>query len=318
MMAAVRFAAPWWLALLAVPPLLWWWRRRRGARPPSLEFSSVSLLAAAAQARRFHPQPWLDGLWAAALLLFVAALARPQSEKAETREDTRGINLMLALDFSGTMRTRDFLLDGRRVSRSDGLKRISAEFIRSRPNDRVGLVAFDRDAWLSSPLTLDHDWVLARLELETNGTGTAVGSGLVVAVEHLQQHSNETRVVVLMTDAENISAGPDPAAIAEAVRSLGVRLHCIQLLSPGQPNPAGDLSDLFTRMAARTGGELFRARNGTDLRAVYAVIDRLETQKLSDRKQKSWRELFPWLAAPALGLLLTAQALAHTRWRRLP
>ena len=318
MIATLRLATPWWLVLLAMPPLFWWLRRRRKPRPPALGFSSTALLAAGSKSGRFRPQAWLDGLWAVALSLLVLALARPQTEKAEAREDTHGINLMLALDFSGTMRTRDFLLDGRRVSRSDGLKRISAEFIRGRPHDRVGLVGFDRDAWLSSPLTLDHDWLLARLERETNGTGTAVGAGLLVAVEHLQQHSNETRVVVLMTDAENISAGPDPTTIAEAVRKLGVRLHCIQLLSPGQANPTGDLADLFTRMANRTGGEFFRARSGADLRAVYTAIDRLEKQKLSDRVQRSWREWFPWLALPALGLLLTAQALAQTRWRRLP
>jgi Ca-activated chloride channel family protein len=318
MMAAIRIASPWWLVLLVVPVGLGWWRRSRRPRPAALTFSSIALLAAAAQARRFQPQRWLDGLGATALALTVLALARPQSEKAEAREDQRGINLMLALDFSGTMRTRDLFLDGRRVSRSEGLQRLSAEFIRGRPNDRVGLVSFDRDAWLSSPLTLDHDWLLERLRFETNGTGTAIGSGLLVAVEHLQQHSNETRVVVLMTDAENISAGPDPLAIAEAVRPLGIRLYCVQLLSPSQPNPISDLSELFTRMTTRTGGQFFRARTGADLRAVYAAIDRLERHKLRDRVQRGWRELFPGLALPALGLWLAAQVLAHTRWRRLP
>jgi Ca-activated chloride channel family protein len=317
MMAVLRFAAPAWLGLLLLPPLLVWWRARR-RRPAALAFSATALLAGAAQVRRFRPERWLEWLQAGAMLLLVLALARPQIEKAETREDPRGINIMLALDFSGTMRTRDFFLDGRSVSRSDGLKAISAEFIRGRANDRVGLVAFDRDAWLSSPLTLDHEWLLERLRSETNGSGTAVGSGLLVAAEHLQRHTNETRVIVLMTDAENISAGPDPAVIAEALRPLGIRAHGIQVLSPHQAAPVGDLSELFTHLATRTGGGFFRVRNGADLRAVYAAIDRLEKQKLSDRRQKAWRELFPWLAVPALGAVLTAQVLAHTGWRRLP
>lgn len=317
MMAALRFASPEWLLLLAVPAFLAWLRTRR-TRPAALAFSSTALLAAAAGAGRFRPGRWLDGLQAAALTLLVLALAQPQIEKAEVREDARGLNIMLALDFSGTMRTRDFFLDGRRVSRSDGLKAISAEFIRGRPTDRVGLVAFDRDAWLSSPLTLDHEWLFERLKAETNGSGTAVGAGLLVAVEHLQKHTNETRVVVLMTDAENISAGPDPEVIAEVIRPLGVRVHCIQVLSPNQAAPVGDLSELFTHLAARTGGGFFRVRGGNDLRSVYAAIDRLEKQKLSDRRQKAWQELFPWLALPALGLWFGAQILAHTRWRRLP
>lgn len=317
MIAVVRFASPWWLLALGLLLLLAWLRGRRGA-VAALTFSATSLLGRQARAVRSGPGEWLGGLRLTSLALVVLALAQPQVEKAENREDARGINIMLTLDFSGTMRTRDFLLDGRRVTRSYGMKLISAEFIRARVNDRVGLISFDRDAYLASPLTLDHEWLLERLKAETNGIGTAVGSALLVAAQHLQKHTNETRVIVLMTDAENISAGPEPDAIAEALRPLGIRIHCVQILSPGQGNPYGDLSDLFTHMAARTGGEFFRVRNGADLRAVYGAIDRLEKQKLSDVRQKAWRELFPWLAWPALGLLLVEQALSHTRWRRLP
>jgi Ca-activated chloride channel family protein len=204
------------------------------------------------------------------------------------------------------------------VTRSLGLKQICAEFIRGRPNDRMGLVSFDRDAFLASPLTLDHQWLLERLQAERNGTGTAVGAALVVAAGHLQKHTNETRVVVLMTDAENISAGPPPDVVAEALRPLGVRVHTIQIVSPDDGGWRNDLSDYLTRASARTGGEYFRARNGMDLRAVYGQIDKLEKQKLTDRLQKSYRELFPWLAIPALLLALTERLLAETVWRRLP
>jgi Ca-activated chloride channel family protein len=315
--AVIRLASPWWLVALGGVLLLAWLRGRRG-RAAALTFSATSLLGQLARPVRGGPGQWLSGLRLGSLVLVVLALARPQVEKAESREDTRGINIMLALDFSGTMRTRDFLLDGRRVTRSYGMKLISAEFIRSRVNDRVGLISFDRDAYLASPLTLDHEWLLERLKSETNGTGTAVGSALAVAAQHLQRHTNETRVIVLMTDAENISAGPEPDTVAEALRPLGIRIHCIQILSPGQGNPYGDLSELFTHVAARTGGEFFRVRTGADLRAVYGAIDKLEKQKLSDVRQKGWRELFPWLALPALGLLLAEQVLGQTRWRRLP
>ncbi len=316
-MTGFRFESPLWLlALLLVAALLWW--RGRKAPVAALKYPGRVLLGPALRATRFRPGAWLAGMRALALALLVVALARPQIEKAETREDTRGINLMLALDFSGTMRTKDFFLDGRRVTRSQGLKQLSAEFIRARPNDRIGLVSFWRDASLASPLTLDHEWLLERLKGETNRSGTAVGSGLLVAAQHLQQHTNETRVIVLMSDAENLSAGPDPDTVAEALRPLGIRVYCIQVLSPGQRNPYDDLSELFTHTAVRTGGAFFRVRDGTDLRAVYAQIDTLEKQKLSDVKQKGWRELFPWLALPGLALLLLEQLLAHTRWRRLP
>lgn len=316
-MTGFRFESPvWFLALLLLAALLWW--RGRLAPVAALTYPSRALLGAAARVTRFRPGHWLAALRLLALALLVLALARPQTEKSQTREDARGINIMLALDFSGTMRTRDFFLDGRRVVRTEGLKSVVAEFIRARPQDRLGLVTFDRDAWLASPLTLDHEWLLARLKAERNGTGTAIGSGLTVAAEHLQQHTNETRVVVLVTDAENISAGPPPDEVAEALRPLGIRIHCIQLINPQDAAWRNDLSDYLSRASARTGGEYFRVHGGPDLRTVYSHIDRLEKQKLTDRRQKSYREQFPWLALPALGLLLLEITLAQTRWRRLP
>ncbi len=317
MTGAFRLASPWWLLVLLCVALLAWWRGRRG-RAAALTFSSNALLGAAARAVRRQPGRWLSALRLAALVLVVLALARPQREKAEMREDARGINIMLALDFSGSMQSRDFFLDGRHVARSAGLSLLSAEFIRSRPNDRIGLVTFDHDAYLACPLTLDHGWLLEQLAHETNGHGTEIGAGLIVAAEHLQRYTNETRVIVLMTDAENLSGGPDPETVAESLRLLGIRVHCVQILSPGAGNPWNDLSDLLTHTAARTGGGFFRVRSGADLRAVYAQIDKLEKQKLSDRRQRAWRELFPWLALPAFLLLLVEQTLAHTRWRRLP
>jgi len=317
MSGGFRFASPWWLLALLLVALLAWWRGRRG-RPAALRFSAISLLGAAARAPRTQPGRWLAALRLAGLCLVILALARPQVEKSETREDTRGINLMLVLDFSGTMRTPDFFVDGRRMARSEGLKRISAEFIRARPNDRVGLVSFDREAYLLSPLTLDHEWLLERLKQETNGIGTAIGPAMIVAAGHLQRHTNETRVMVLMTDAENVTGWPEPDTVAETLRPLGVRVHCIQLLSPNQTTPSSDLSEMLTHTATRTGGEFFRVRGGLDLRAVYTQIDKLEKQKLGDRKQKGWRELFAWLALPALALLGAELVLAQTRWRRLP
>ncbi len=316
-MNGFRFASPlWFLALLLLAALLWW--RGRPSPVAALAYPSRLLLGAAARATRFRPARWLAALRLLALALLVVALARPQTEKSQTREDTRGINIMLALDFSGSMRSRDFFLDGRRVTRSEGLKSVVAEFIRSRPHDRLGLVTFDRDAWLASPLTLDHEWLLARLKAEQNGVGTAVGSALVVAAEHLQQHTNETRVIVVVTDAENISAGLPPDEVAEALRPLGIRVHCIQLINSQDASWRNDLSDYLGRASARTGGEFFRVQSGPDLRSVYSRIDRLEKQKLTDRRQKSYRELFPWVALPSLGLFLVEVIMANTRWRRLP
>lgn len=323
-MNGFRFASPlWFLALLLLPLAAGWLRGNR--RIPALRYPALRVLGRPPGPPARNPRTGpLALLRLAVLTLVVLALARPQWEKAETREDSRGINLMLALDFSGTMRTRDFVLDGRRVTRSDGLRNVCSEFIRGRPTDRIGLLRFDRDAFLASPLTLDHDWLIERLGLEDNGTGTAIGTAMAAAAHHLQRYTNETRVIILMTDAENLSAGPPPETVAEALAPLGIRFHCIQLLgdadSASSPYLRGgdELSGLLTRCAARTGGELFRVRDGSDLRAVYARIDTLEKQRLTDRRQKGWRELFPPFASLALLLLLNEVFLAEVFWRRLP
>ena len=317
-MNAFRFHSPAWLLLLLALPLLAWWigGRRRGAA--ALRYPSLALLGSAAAAVRNGPGAWLAALRWLALALLVVALARPQVEKADTREDSRGINIVLALDFSGTMRTRDFYLDGRRVARSEGLKRICGEFIQGRPNDRIGLVWFDRDAVVASPLTLDHTWLVEQLMQETNGSGTALGSALIVAADHLQRHTNETRVIVLLTDAENLSAGPPPDEVVPLLARLGVRVHIVQVLSPQQGTPMNDLSEYLTRAAARTGGGFFRVRSGAHLRSVYARIDQLEKQRLTDQRVRAWRELLGWVAIPALGVLLSELVLSQTRWRRVP
>ena len=121
MMGTFQFASPWWLLALVPVAALAWWRGRRG-RSAALAFSSTALLGTAARSVRTRPGRWLAGFRIAALAFLVLALARPQIEKAETREDARGINLMLTLDFSGTMRTMDFFLDGRRMSRSQRIE----------------------------------------------------------------------------------------------------------------------------------------------------------------------------------------------------
>lgn len=317
MIGLIHFASPWWFTAAPVILALAWWRAHR-SRLAALKISSVRVLGTPAGSTRVPPGRWLAASRTAALILVTIALARPQIEKSETREDTRGINLMLTLDFSGSMNSLDFFADGRRMTRSKGLKRISAEFIRSRPNDRIGLVTFDRDAGLVCPLTLDHDWLLARLHAELNGIGTGIGPALIVAGTHLQRYTNETRVIILMTDAENLTGWPEPDEVAETLQPLGIRVYCVQILSPDRSAPSNDLGELLTHTAALTGGTFFRVRSGSDLRSVYTAIDKLERRKLTDRKEKAWRELFPWTALPALALLLFEQAMAHTRWRRLP
>lgn len=313
-----RFATPWLLlALLAIP--LWAWLRGRFAQVAAVAFSSGDLLRAASRPTRFQPKRWLAVFRFVALALLLLALARPQVEKGIGDEDAKGINIMLVLDSSGTMSTRDFMMENKKVSRFDALTKVIAEFLRARKNDRVGAVRFDRDAYLISPLTLDHDWLIARLKEEKTGHGTAPGSGLLIAAEHLLPATNQTKLIILVSDAEQVNAGPRPEEVSRELAKLGIKVHLIQIV---------DFKDMGTLRADRwnemaeaprlTSGQLFQVADYNGLRSVYQQIDKLEKAKFSEGKQKSYRELMAWFAMPALVFLLLELALKQTIWRRLP
>ena len=128
------------------------------------------------------------------------------------------------------MKTKDFLLEGRRVSRVDAMKRMVAEFIKARENDRIGAVYFDRGAHLISPLTLDHDWLLAQIDAAEATQGTAPGSGMLIAAEALLAAKDQTKVMITVTDADQINEGAEPLEVAKAIAPMGIRNHVIQIV----------------------------------------------------------------------------------------
>lgn len=311
-----RFESPWLLLLLLLLPL-WSWLRGKVGRTAAVPMASTSLLKASAKPR-FQFGAFMSLLRFAALALLIVAVARPQVEKGLGERDAKGINMVLALDYSGTMNTKDFTLGGRRVSRVEALKKVMAEFIRTRPGDKFGLVRFDAEAMLLSPLTLDHDWLLAQIGDEQPGRGTAPGSALVVAAEALKKATNETRVVILATDAENMNRGPDPEDVARVLGQLGIRVHVINLVDFKDMTFESGMTEKFRAVCRLTGGQVFRVPDYQSLRTVYAQIDRLEKKIFSEGRQKSFRELMAWFAAPGLALLLLEVLLAQLVWRRLP
>jgi Ca-activated chloride channel family protein len=312
-----RFETWWLLPLLLLLPL-WAWLRGRFAPVAAVEFPSADLLRAAARKTRFQRRRWLLALRYLALALLLLALARPQVEKGWSEVDARGINIMLVLDWSGTMRKKDFTLDGKKVTRADALIHVISEFLRARPQDRIGLVRFDANAFLISPLTLDHDWLITRLREEKNGRGTAPGSGMLIAAEHLLPATNQTKVMIVVTDAEQVNQGPPPDEVARAMAALEIKAHVIQIIDfkdmAGQSMSYNDMAEV----PRLTGGQLFQVADVSSLRGVYRQIDRLEKAAFKEDRQRNYRELMPWFALPALLLLLLELVLRHTVWRRLP
>jgi Ca-activated chloride channel family protein len=180
------------------------------------------------------------------------------------------------------------------------------------------LVRYDKDAYLVSPLTIDHDWLITRLAEEKNGRGTAPGSGMLIAAEHLLPATNQTKVIIVVTDAEQVNEGPHPGAVAKALMPLGIKVHVIQIVDFKDMASSLSAWNEMAQVPKLTGGQMFQVADFSGLRSVYQQIDRLEKATFTEGKQKSYRELMAWFALPALLLVLGELALGHTVWRRLP
>jgi Ca-activated chloride channel family protein len=332
----MKFHDPWLLLLLVLLPVWLWWQSR-SKRDGGLKFSSVAGAAAAASFWSRVGPKLLVALRGAALVLAVVALARPQLGRSESKLRTEGIDIVLAVDVSGSMLAMDFKVAGQPADRLTAVKNVVKDFINARPNDRIGMVAFAGRAYVASPLTLDHDWLernLDRIKIGLIEDGTAIGSGLGTAVNRLRDTKARSKVVVLLTDGVNNVWKVPPLDAAKAAKEFGVRVYTIGAGTQGvapmplmdragrvvayQPMPVEIDEELLTQIAKMTGGQYFRATDTESLKNIYQQIDKLEKQQIETVKFEEWRELFPWFLGPGLGALLVAVMLENTRLRRLP
>jgi Ca-activated chloride channel family protein len=332
----MKFASPWSLVLLFVLPLWLWWERRAAQRG-GLKFSSVATARSLSSIWAALGPSLLLVLRGATLVLFIVALARPQLGRNESKVKTEGIDIVLVIDVSGSMQAMDYEKGGQRESRIDAVKDVVREFIRARPNDRIGMVVFGTHAYVASPLTLDHDWLernLDRIRIGLVEGNTAIGAGIGTGVNRLRDTKAKSKVIVLLTDGGENVKNPPALEAAKAAKEFHVRVYTIGAGSRGvAPMPiydrAGNLlgyqpmqadldEDLLKQIAAATGGQYFRAADTASLRKTYAQIDAMEKQKIETVAYEDWRELFPWFLTPGLGCLVLAVALEHTRLRRLP
>jgi Ca-activated chloride channel family protein len=323
----MTFAHPYLLLLLLLLPLLAWLKGRRGL-PPAFLYSSVKLVAGLARARRSHAGNFLAALRWLTLAVFIVALAQPRLSKSTTEVKASGIDIVVALDLSGSMTTQDYAVGDQRVSRFDMAKSVLRKFVKERPNDRIGLVVFAAQAFIASPMTLDHDYLLQnidRLQIGTiNSDATAIGDGLMSALNRLRNLKSKSRIVVLMTDGGNNSGKIDPITATEAAQTLGVKIYTIGLgnreIVEQMGLPAGFLPDEDTlqKIAQMTGGVFYRADNSEKLNSIYDQIDKLEKTEAVVSKYTQYKELFPWFILSGLILLLVEILLGQTVLRRLP
>ncbi|HWG30349.1 MAG TPA: VWA domain-containing protein [Steroidobacteraceae bacterium] len=331
----IRFLQPEWLWVLAALPLILLWRGRRGP-VAAVEYSDVSLARDIARRTRSRIG-WIVGLLPIiAAALMIVGLARPQRTHSRTEVTVNGIDIVLGLDVSGSMQALDFSVGNSPINRIAVVKSVVAQFIEERPNDRIGLIAFAAYPYIVSPLTLDHDWLLQNLERVDVGVGddgTAIGSAIAAAVNHLRTTAAKSKVVILLTDGVNNSGKISPLAAAEAARALGVKVYTIGVGVRGKaPIPVRDEAGrihmvmdsvdvdekTLQAVASQTGGLFYRATDTDSLRKIYEQINRYETSAQSVQRFEHVEELYRWALYPALSLLALGFLLQQTRFRRLP
>ena len=336
----MSFAHPWCFALLAIIPVLAWLKGRRG-RQPAFLYSSVQLVKGVVGIERSGAGSILPKLRWLVLICFITALAQPRFVHSEAQVKESGVDIVVALDLSGSMASEDegLVLNGQQATRFIIAKETLKKFIDRRPSDRLGLVVFATQAYVAVPPTLDHDFLqsnLERMELGViNGNQTAIGSALATSLNRLRELKSKSKIVILITDGQNNAGKVPPLTAAEAAQALGVKVYTIGVGTRGvarmavgtnpftgqkvyQQVPVDVDEDTLTTISKMTGGKYYRADSTTTLQGIYADIDKLEKTEAEVKKFLHYDELYHWFLLPGLFLLLLEVILTHTVWRKLP
>ena len=322
------------LLLLLIPYLIWYLMYRKKTEP-TMRMSDT-------RAYRFAPRSWKVTLMPLQLLLRIAVfvllvliLARPQTHNSWNNMSVEGIDIMMAMDVSGSMLAEDL-----RPNRIEAAKQVAAEFIAGRPSDNIGLTIFAGEAFTQCPMTTDHASLLnllhgVRTDLATRGLiedGTAIGMGLANAVSRLKNSKAKSKVVILLTDGSNNRGDISPMTAAEIAKSLGIRVYTIGVgtnkVAPYPMPVAGGVqyvnipveidSKTLGDIAAATDGDFYRATNNKELQNIYKEIDKLEKSKLSVKTYSKRYEAYQPFAIAAVLLLLLEILLRITLFRKLP
>ncbi|RMG61243.1 MAG: VWA domain-containing protein [Bacteroidetes bacterium] len=329
----MTFANPRVFLLLILPLLflaweLWQYRRRY----PTLNLPTLAGVRPHARPFRGYLKRYLFVLRALAVAFLVVALARPQRTFTEETVNTEGIDIILAIDISGSMRALDFKPD-----RLGAAKAKAREFIEGRENDRMGLVTFAGQSITLCPLTTDHTVLLTVLDAvqedELLSQGTAIGMGLSTSVIRLKDSDAESRVVILLTDGVNNSGSIDPMTAAQAAKQFGIRVYTIGVGKNGlAPFPMQDFlgntrvqqqevrldEELLQEIAEYTGGKYFQATNNDALGKVYEEIDELEKTRIEVTKVSRKTEAFHWFLIIGGLLFLLELLLRYAVVRYIP
>ena len=327
----IEFANPklLWLLLL-VPLAILWYVLRHKKQEASLNFSDLKGFANLPTTWKAYFRHLLFVLKVAALALLIVALARPQSSSTNSTSNIEGIDIVMAMDVSGSMLARDLKPD-----RLTAAKRVASDFVKDRPGDRMGLVIFSGETFTQVPLTTDHGVMLNMLAEMKNGLlddGTAIGDGLATAISRLKDSEAISKVVILLTDGMNNAGSVDPYTAAEMAKIFGIRVYTIGVgtnkVAPYPMPVAGGVqyvnipveidNKMLSEIAVATEGDFYRATNTKELRKIYQEIDRLEKSKLNVKQFSKKYEAYQPFALIAVLALLLEILLRITIFRRIP
>ena len=314
----MTFANPGYLLLLLLLlPICFWYFYELYKSDASVQMSDTRVLAKRPRSLRV----WLLHvpfiLRVAAVILLSVALARPQLTNQWSKESTEGIDIMMALDISGTMLAEDF-----KPNRLEAAKDVACKFVKDRPNDQIGLVVFAGESFTQCPLTTDHAVLVNLFQSIEYGMiedGTAIGLGLANAVNRIKDSETKSKVIILLTDGSNNRGDIDPQTAAEIAKTFGIRVYTVGVGSYGMTRvpvntPMGrqymTMQSEFDEgtlrgIADKTGGQYFRATDNNSLERIYEQIDQLEKTKLRVREYSKHMDNFqPYIIAALLCLLL--------------
>ncbi len=316
--------------LLLLLPLIGWYVMRLSKTQASFKLASTLAFKGMKPDFRIYMRHLPFALRLISLALIIIVIARPQSVSNWEETESQGIDIVMALDVSGSMLSQDLQPD-----RLQAAKKVASEFITDRKNDNIGLVIFAGESFTQCPLTTDHK-VLLNLLNEINfgmiEDGTAIGLGLATSVNRLKESVSDSRVVILLTDGTNNSGQIAPLTAADLARSYGIRVYTVGVGTKGMaPTPVNtpygirmqnmpvDIDEkTLTEIAAMTGGQYFRAQDTEGLRQVYEEIDEMEKYLVSVQNVTRRQELFLPFALFALGLILVELLLRRTWLRSIP
>ncbi len=326
--------------LLLLLPIIYWYIKEMHKSDASLQISSLQDLTKFPKSKRIKMRhlPFILRLFT--LIFLIIAIARPQSSNSLRNETTEGIDIMIALDISGTMLAEDL-----KPNRLEASKAVATEFILSRPNDNIGLVIFAAESFTQCPLTTDHDVLINLFKGVQYGMiedGTAIGLGLANAVNRIKDGKAKSKVIILLTDGSNNRGDIAPVSAAEIAKTFGIRVYAIGVFgirvyaigvgSHGMvrvpvPTPLGMQYQLMESefdeqtlkaIANITGGKYFRATDNLKLRSIYQEIDQLEKTKISVREYSKKNEMFYLFALAAFLCLISEILLRNTVLRKIP